>query len=283
MQELYWSKSNHLLSNGDTDLKHFPTPSFQFGSAKKDVSLTKRERRRLGLGPGSKLPALSQGASKKRVFGIGKHRPRGATRHSDPIHLATLNGEHALMRTLIGGNTVKDIDVRDSNMATALHIACEQNDLEAVTILVNAGAALNLNDYETPLHCAVRMDHTDIVRFLIRKNASLETKSTEGVDALKLSLRKIVMNDKFAHGILRPITVENEILDYDGTKRDGGGSSNKKKNKNKKKVEEKKEQMYEKMRTMSTWDHGDQLIYDASLEKKKKSKRTKVVAFSFKK
>ena len=264
---LYWSKAHNLLHEGNADLQHFPTPLFQFGKAKQDISLSKRERRRLGIG--ISLPSIPTNSKGKRVFGIGSHRPRGATRHSDPIHLATLNGEHAFMQMLIKGNAVTDIDCRDGNMATCLHIAVEKNDKIATQMLVEAGAALSLNDYETPLHCAVRMDHTDLVRYLIRQGASLVTKDTNSKSVMDVSIRKIVMNDTFANGVLRPITVQQEEIDYDGTTTNK--KKKKKKNKKKKKKKKKKtEQLYEQMRTMSTWDHGKQLLHDKNLHQEKR-------------
>ena len=273
-KNLYWSKAHNLLHHGSKDLEHFPENLFQFGKAKRDISLSKRERRRLGIG--ISLPSINNNSSNrgKRVFGIGSHRLRGATRHSDPIHLATLNGEHSFMQMLIKGNAVKDIDARDGNMATCLHIAVEKNDIVAVRILVEAGAALSLNDYETPLHAAVRMDHTDIVRFLIRAGASLETNNTQSKNVMDISLRKVLMNDKFANGVLRPITVQKEELDYDGTKKNNNKRS--KKSKKQKKVKIEVQQLYEKMTTMASWDHGQQLLHDASLHQKKRKNAQKL-------
>ena len=238
MPILQWSKSNILLHHGSKELQHFPEQLFQFGQCKQDLSLTKRQRRRLA---GIHLPSIER---KKK----GKHQPRGATRHSNPLHLATLSGEHELMKVLIGGNAIKDIDARDGNTATALHIAAEQNDMTAVKILVAAGASMNLNDYETPLHCAIRMDHTEMVRYLIRQGASLETTNLESTNGFDMSMRKIVGNHKFAHGILRPITVNQQDLDFDGSTRKAKSSH--------------VTQEYEKMKSMATWDHGQKLLRD---------------------
>jgi ankyrin repeat protein len=240
---LHWSKSNLLLDHGKDELQHFPEKLFQFGQCKQDLSLTKRERRRLDR-KNTKLPPIE---NKKK----GKNKPRGATRHSNPLHLATLRGEHDLMNILIKGNAVK-IDSRDGNAATSLHIATEQNDLKAVEILVDAGASLDLNDYETALHCAVRMDHTEIVRYLIRKGASLSINNLDSINAFDLSMRKIVGNEKFANGILRPITTQKETIDYDGSKKYVI------------------QQKYEKMRTMSTWDHGEKLLHDMKNKREKR-------------
>ena len=170
------------------------------------------------------------------------------------------------MALLVSG-AIQNIDARDGNAATALHIATEQNDLVGVKLLVNAGAALDLNDYETPLHCAVRMDHTEIVRYLIQSGASLVTNNLESVNAFDLSMRKIVGNDRFAAGILRPLTVEIKEVDYDGTTRSGKKrKTKKKKNKNKNTVL----QDYEKMRSMASWDHGEKLVHDIAIHRTNK-------------
>lgn len=268
--ELLWSRSDHLLSAGSDLLQHFPCKSFRFGNSfdrnpPKCTRITLRE-----LKDNDKFSIRSR---------VGKEKPRGLTIHSDAFHRATLRGDHDLMRLLLRGNAVKEIDKRDGNMATALHIAVEQGDLTAVKILVEAGSSLSLRDYETPLHTAIRMDHTEIVRYLIRKGASLEITNMERKNAMDLSLRRIQVNDRFAAGILRPITGDDgdteaarmrllkERRDKEIARR-LNLYSNAKNGKNKNVVT--KKQLFEEVRSMDSWDYGKEILFKRKLADDKK-------------
>ena len=281
MSDLLWSRSDHLLEAGSDLLCNFPAPGgFHFGSA---FDRNPQKSRRVELRP---LQDDMLNIRKR----IGKDKPRLVTAHSHPFHRATLRGDHDLMKLLLRGNTFKEIDMRDGNLATALHIAVEQGDLAAVKILVEAGSSLSLKDYETPLHTAIRMDHTDIVRYLIEAGASLEVCDSDRRTAMDLSMRKITTNDKFANGILRPIT---------GVKIIGEGSSAiwdkeiaRKLAKAEAKAKEKARrmrlhgkynskhirsgsckhttQLYEEVRDMHTWDYGKSLLFEKKLADKKK-------------
>ena len=107
--DLVWSRSDHLLEAGGDLLRNFPSSAFHFGSA---FDRHPRKRRRIKLRPLEKDDELSVQAR------IGKSKPRSLTKHSDPFHRATLHGDHDLMKLLLRGNAVKEIDKRDGNMAT---------------------------------------------------------------------------------------------------------------------------------------------------------------------
>lgn len=68
-----------------------------------------------------------------------------------------------------------DLEARDMNHRTALHVACNENRLEAVQVLVNAGAdinALTISDGEwTPLMEACTAGSIQIVEFLLEHGA----------------------------------------------------------------------------------------------------------------
>jgi ankyrin repeat protein len=66
-----------------------------------------------------------------------------------------------------------EIDSSDVEGDTPLHVMAWRNDLEAVEILVNAGANVNaLGDMsETPLHVALRMNSPRIAEVLLQAGA----------------------------------------------------------------------------------------------------------------
>lgn len=106
--DLVWSRSDHLLEAGGDLLRNFPSSAFHFGSA---FDRHPRKRRRIKLRPIEKEELNIQAR-------IGKSKPRSLTKHSDPFHRATLHGDHDLMKLLLRGHAVKEIDKRDGNMAT---------------------------------------------------------------------------------------------------------------------------------------------------------------------
>ena len=295
---LRWSRSDHLLRKGNDILRNFPSTSFRFGAAEAErrrnplkVRRTKLRALPADLDPGAAAADLDN-ATPSRV-GIGKHKARSLNRYSDPIHMTAFRGDHEQMEMLIKGGAVREIDKRDGNMATPLHIAVEQGDLAAVKILVeDGGASLSLNDYETPLHTAIRLDHTHIVRYLIRQGADLDVKSLESKSGMDVSMKRVLFNDTFAAGVLRPITVETEELDYDGTqlrkrkKRKKKHKNDRKHRKDEKdrkrkqtkedKKKKKKKQLYEQMREMANWDHGKKLVLDIELDRKRRAQVAKL-------
>jgi ankyrin repeat protein len=69
-----------------------------------------------------------------------------------PLLRATQKQYHQILPILIENKANVNARLTTNNNKTALHIACEQGDLEAVRILVKAGADINAEnkDKETP-------------------------------------------------------------------------------------------------------------------------------------
>jgi len=84
-----------------------------------------------------------------------------------------------------------DINAKDKNGMTALHLAAEKNYFEGVKILLQAGASIDILDNEnrTPLHRGSFGGNVDIVKELIQKGASLELEDNEGNTALLLTVK----------------------------------------------------------------------------------------------
>lgn len=71
------------------------------------------------------------------------------------------------------------IDSHDSDGDTPLHLIVWRNDLEAVQLLVDAGANVNtVGDMgETPLHVAVKGGNVSIVKILLKAGARDDIRS----------------------------------------------------------------------------------------------------------
>jgi len=102
----------------------------------------------------------------------------GNLRESDmhgntPFHIATRKGNILLISSIHQCMNI-DINAQDyANLNTALHLAAENDDLEAVAELVKVGADLNIQNKfgDTPLHIAARKKFSEIVQFLVQKGA----------------------------------------------------------------------------------------------------------------
>jgi len=78
------------------------------------------------------------------------------------------------------------INQKNIGGATALHIACRESNTEAVKILLENGASINIADNEgwTPLMRASLVGNADIVEMLIAKNAKADAFNSIGETAL---------------------------------------------------------------------------------------------------
>ncbi|CAB3249985.1 unnamed protein product [Arctia plantaginis] len=73
------------------------------------------------------------------------------------------------------------IDQQDAFMRTALHYASEQNHLNAVKLLIEAGCKVDIaaGDGLTPLHVAVVKNHIEIVKVLLKAGSQVNYKTHE--------------------------------------------------------------------------------------------------------
>ena len=78
---------------------------------------------------------------------------------------------------------------RPSDGATPLFLACEQNNMEVVRLLIGKGAPVNLgtNDNLTPLHAACKEGHSGVARFLLDAKADFNRTARSGYTAMMLA------------------------------------------------------------------------------------------------
>ncbi|XP_036438099.1 NF-kappa-B inhibitor epsilon [Colossoma macropomum] len=104
------------------------------------------------------------------------------------LHVATLHKQHRLMRLLIKKGA--DLNIQEGTSGkTALHIAVELHDVEAVTLLLNRGAnvdAAMLNGC-TALHLAVGRQDATITTRLCQAGADKMIRNMEDETALDLA------------------------------------------------------------------------------------------------
>ena len=153
-------------------------------------SQTSKERRKDGQKAdefaGKQLPSLKEELNELITnSGItGIQNPEGPFKNS--IHqLRVLNDFKDAIRVL-RGNGITDINLRDQDGNTPLHLAAINGQTETVRALIELGADVNLagNFRATPLHEAARHGHTETVQALIDAKAVMNLADNFGVTPL---------------------------------------------------------------------------------------------------
>ena len=110
----------------------------------------------------------------------------GGTRVT-PLHVATSNGLHDIMQTLIDANA--SVNRPDSQGRSPLHIAAWRCDVIAVRLLLHHGADVSAvtSRGETALQLAARYGHVELVRVLLERGASVFQPGQRGESALHIA------------------------------------------------------------------------------------------------
>lgn len=97
------------------------------------------------------------------------------------LHIAALKGQTDLIVRLHAGGNL-DLNPRDAQNATPLHLAVEEGWLEAAQKLAELGADIDTKrvDGWSPLYTAAYAGETDIMKFLIEKSADVNAKNEDG-------------------------------------------------------------------------------------------------------
>ncbi|MGI9337729.1 MAG: ankyrin repeat domain-containing protein [Gammaproteobacteria bacterium] len=109
---------------------------------------------------------------------------------SEMLFLAAYDGDTAELRSLIDEGA--DIDAKNDDGLTPLHVAAGQGQTEIVLALVNAGAAIEakMNGGSTPLHVAVIHFETETALALVKAGADIDAKDEYGETALHSAARE---------------------------------------------------------------------------------------------
>ncbi len=129
-----------------------------------------------------------------------------------PFSLALRTGDEALIRTILGSNTM----IVDSDGNTPVHIAVARNaDAKMITMLLNMGYPANQRNGKgiTPLYQAVTTNQRTLVGVLLERGADPFVATTEGDSALLNAIKK------------KNTSVLDMIVKYCGTKADMQGDT----------------------------------------------------------
>jgi len=153
---------------------------------------------------------LSNENKQKLIKCLGKYvdlnkriEPRNTTILYEIIS-SNLGIDPKLLEILIESNDKIDLNIRNLNGETLLFAASRKNDKESIKVLLDAGAKIDMPDYEgiTPMMHASQHSYLDIVKFLVEKGANVNKKSTYGYTALSLNMGFLDRDEKIVKILL---------------------------------------------------------------------------------
>jgi ankyrin repeat protein len=93
------------------------------------------------------------------------------------------------MKFLISkGSNVNEVKIPNKDQTTALHLACLEGNKEAVELLIQSGANVNMRDSEgfTPLFLAIKLENLEIIKLLVQAKADWKISSYYGDNLFSL-------------------------------------------------------------------------------------------------
>jgi len=111
-----------------------------------------------------------------------------------PMHLAASLGFNKVCEVLLDYGEIADLNQRDHEQRTALHLACFGGHLSVAQLLVRSGAHLNATDKEnnTPLHYAIQNGNHELVKWILGRFPDLEITNSEGKTPLEMNNRESI-------------------------------------------------------------------------------------------
>ncbi|MGL9731678.1 MAG: ankyrin repeat domain-containing protein [Wolbachia sp.] len=130
---------------------------------------------------------------------------RGALfiREITTLHFLADSGDYKAISAIVthierhhSGKLVRTVKVEDNHGQTLLHIAAKRGHLNVMKCLVNKGASTNTKDkYDnTPLHSAAYTGKLNIVKYLIIENNNINAKANYGMTPLHLTAENGKLN-----------------------------------------------------------------------------------------
>lgn len=189
------------------------------------------------------LAVLSQQPKIVRRLILAGANPSLRTFHGNtPLHLACTTGDLASVKALIDpinsiekncfliGEKIQilsqDLEQRNYNGQTCLHIAASSDQVELVRLLVHRGADLNAREGlagRTALHLALQCRCRSVVAFLLQEcRFSLDTKTYRGETAYQLALH---VDRQLARELVRLGAIPEPLPESDSNSSDEDESS----------------------------------------------------------
>ena len=113
-------------------------------------------------------------------------------RYNGKIYLcwAAEHGHLEIAKLLLANGA--NVNVKDEDNITALHLAAQNGHLEIAKFLVENGANVNVKDEDnvTALHLAAQNGHTGIVSLLIANDVDIDVKISDGRTSLRIAAEK---------------------------------------------------------------------------------------------
>ena len=108
----------------------------------------------------------------------------------EPIQKMIMDGRYDEAKDLF--TTKTDINAKDKNGDTAVHVCARINEPDLITFLVLKGADIEItnNDGDTPLLVAVKNDNVEAAKTLVALKANIFAKDSDGLSVLQIAISK---------------------------------------------------------------------------------------------
>ncbi|KAF7991747.1 hypothetical protein HCN44_010548 [Aphidius gifuensis] len=102
------------------------------------------------------------------------------------LHVAASQGCNGILQSILEYGNQLSINIQCNAGNTPLHLACENNQIDTVEILIKHDANLNCfnSRLQTPIHIAAEMGHTDVCKLLLAAGANIEQREKGGKNTL---------------------------------------------------------------------------------------------------
>jgi len=128
--------------------------------------------------------ALSTLPKDKKNNLLNKQTPSGRRL----LHVAAEMGNIQCIETLLAHGM--DVDTEDGACRTPLQTAAKCNHVNLAKFLIDAGANINHNSLDTPVHSAAEAGSLEVLILLLRRGAQMNQNNSRGQSALHLAAHK---------------------------------------------------------------------------------------------
>lgn len=127
----------------------------------------------------------------KLLLEHGAHPRNWDEDRNEAVHFAAMAGAHSVLELLLQSGRI-DVDAMASGGKTPLILATENNHVECVRQLIQAGSNLESFNHtlQTPLFVAAELGHVDCVQELIQAGANFSKRDARGLTPFLIAAKK---------------------------------------------------------------------------------------------